>query len=95
MRLENGRRAIVASRYHRSARMRLFSTGEAAEMLGVTKQTVRHRAHMLGLRPTQLGTSFVWTAQQVEAMRSPRPAGRPGHERSWKARGKRAHRKPR
>jgi hypothetical protein len=75
--------------------MRLLSTGEVAELLGVTTQTVRHRAKSLGLVPVQLGASFGWTSQQVGAMRSPRPVGRAGHEGVWKSSRRKSHRKPR
>jgi excisionase family DNA binding protein len=61
--------------------MKLFSTAEAAEYLGLSVVTVRYHIDHGNLTPTKVGHSLVFTQAQLDDFNaSKRPAHRPRKE---------------
>lgn len=59
--------------------MKLYSTREAAEYLGLSVSALKYHVHRAGnLRPRRVGNSLVFTQEQLdEFKRNRRPVGRP------------------
>jgi len=53
-----------------------YSTSEVAEAYGVTRRRINQIARARHITPQRMGSSSVWTAQQVKALK-PNGPGRP------------------